>query len=334
MNNLFRIFTNLTKGIMIFTILCVMSFSSILCINGGCANINDPYNYGACDDDIPLDEKFIKDGTISEAEIYESVMLMNGYSTEGIQRLLNDGFFLSYLEQIKAKGLIPQSFVPKSAMTSTTTKPNPTTTTTTPKTQTPKTSKHTHTYTQSVTTAPTCTLAGVNTFTCACGETYTEEIPMLGHDFKETARVEATCEKKGEITQTCTRCGEVQKQVTEALGHDYKELSRIAATCEKKGTITYQCSRCDKLSKESIPCLGHKKGEWKTIQQATWFKKGKEVRYCTVCKKVVETKIHPQKAPVPLGVVIGVPLGIAALGGGLLIVRKKKTLNSTKEEVL
>jgi len=316
MNKLIMLFINSTKVIMMFTILFSMSFSSILCINGGCANGDDPYNYGACDEDIPLIEKEIKNGDSNEESIYDGIVLMNGFSTEGIQRLLNDGFLKSYLEQIKAKGLIPQSFVPKSATTST--KPNTTTPTT------PKTSKHTHTYTQSVTTAPTCTLAGVNTFTCACGDTYTEEIPMLGHDFKETARIEATCENKGEITQTCTRCGEVQTQVTEALGHDYKELSRIDATCDKQGKITYKCSRCNKQSEESIPCLGHKLEKWKTIQQATWFKKGKEVRYCSVCEKVVETKMHPQQSPVPLGVVVGVPLGIATLGGGLLIVRKKK----------
>lgn len=332
MNKLFKNLNSIIKAVALFSLTSIIMISSVFC-EGIVGNQDAPYNYGACDQDIPLDEKYIRDGTFTEAGLYENTMLMNGYSTEGIQRLLNDGFFLSYLEQIKAKGLIPQSFVPKSATTST--KPNTTPPTTTPTTPTkPKTSKHTHTYTQSVTTAPTCTLAGVTTFTCSCGDTYTEEIPMLGHDFKETARIEATCEKKGEITQTCTRCGEVQTQVIEALGHDYKELSRIAATCEKKGTITYQCSRCNKLSKELIPCLGHKKGEWKTIQQATWFKKGKEVRYCTVCKKVVETKMHPQQAPVPLGVVVGVPLGISALGGGLLIVRKKKTLNSTKEEAL
>ena len=323
MNKLFRTFTNLTKRIMIFKILCAMSFSSILCINGGCANGDDPYNYGACDVDIPLIEKEIKNGDSNEESIYDGIVLMNGFSTDGIKRLLNDGFLLGYLEQIKAKGLIPQSFVPKSASTST--KSN-SASTKTPKTPTtPKTSKHTHSYTQSVTTAPTCTAVGVTTFTCACGNTYTKEIPMLGHDFKETARTEATCEKKGEITLTCTRCGELQKQVTEALGHDYKELSRIAATCEKQGKITYKCFRCDKQYKKSIPYLGHKAGEWKMIQKATWFKKGKEVRYCTVCKKVVETKMHPQKSPVPLGVVIGVPLGIAVLGGGLLIVRRKRT---------
>jgi hypothetical protein len=45
-----------------------------------------------------------------------------------------------------------------------------------------------------VTTAATCTTAGVKTFTCtACGDRYTEEIPALGHNF---------------VDGVCTVCGE------------------------------------------------------------------------------------------------------------------------------
>ena len=43
---------------------------------------------------------------------------------------------------------------------------------------------HVHEFVGNVTTAPTCTEAGVKTFTCECGEgTYTEAIEALGHDF-------------------------------------------------------------------------------------------------------------------------------------------------------
>ena len=35
-----------------------------------------------------------------------------------------------------------------------------------------------------VTTAPTCTTEGVKTFTCSNGETRTETIPALGHDYQ------------------------------------------------------------------------------------------------------------------------------------------------------
>lgn len=53
---------------------------------------------------------------------------------------------------------------------------------------------HTHSYTSSVTTAATCTNAGVRTYTCSCGESYTEEIPAAGHNY---------------VDGVCTVCGAV-----------------------------------------------------------------------------------------------------------------------------
>ncbi len=42
---------------------------------------------------------------------------------------------------------------------------------------------HTHSYTSSVTTAATCETAGVRTYTCSCGHSYTEAIPATGHNY-------------------------------------------------------------------------------------------------------------------------------------------------------
>lgn len=42
---------------------------------------------------------------------------------------------------------------------------------------------HTHSYTSSVTAAATCTTAGVRTYTCSCGSSYTESIPATGHNY-------------------------------------------------------------------------------------------------------------------------------------------------------
>ena len=43
--------------------------------------------------------------------------------------------------------------------------------------------EHAHSYTQQITTQATCTEKGVITYTCSCNDTYTEEIPALGHEF-------------------------------------------------------------------------------------------------------------------------------------------------------
>ena len=69
-----------------------------------------------------------------------------------------------------------------------------------------------------VTKEPTCTEAGEKTFTCACGETKTEEIAALGHTWDEgTVTKEATIEAEGEKTLTCTVCGETKVEAIEKL---------------------------------------------------------------------------------------------------------------------
>lgn len=49
-------------------------------------------------------------------------------------------------------------------------------------------STHEHTYTSSVTTETTCTQDGVRTYTCACGDSYTETIPQTDIIGKERKR--------------------------------------------------------------------------------------------------------------------------------------------------
>lgn len=43
--------------------------------------------------------------------------------------------------------------------------------------------EHTHSYTSSVTTEATCTTDGVRTYTCSCGDGYTEKITATGHTY-------------------------------------------------------------------------------------------------------------------------------------------------------
>ncbi len=47
------------------------------------------------------------------------------------------------------------------------------------------TTKHTHSYTSTVTKQPTCSSTGVRTYTCNCGDSYTEEIAATGHTWVE-----------------------------------------------------------------------------------------------------------------------------------------------------
>ena len=59
--------------------------------------------------------------------------------------------------------------------------------------------QHTHTWDAGVVTKEaTCTAAGVKTFTCSCGATYTEDIPAKGHNYNNGV---------------CSNCGDKQPEV-------------------------------------------------------------------------------------------------------------------------
>lgn len=69
---------------------------------------------------------------------------------------------------------------------------------------------HAHSYASSVTKEATCETDGVRTYTCACGNSYTEQIPATGHNY---------------VDGVCTVCGLADSDVeTEAT------LSSISAT--------------------------------------------------------------------------------------------------------
>ncbi|MCD7847412.1 MAG: hypothetical protein LUG49_05225 [Oscillospiraceae bacterium] len=105
-------------------------------------------------------------------------------------------------------------------------------------------SNHTHSYTPSVTTEATCTTDGVMTYTCACGDSYTESIPATGHDYEETV-TEPTCTEGGYTTYTCSNCGDTYTaDETEALGHSYVYQGFAWSGDLKSATATFECSAC------------------------------------------------------------------------------------------
>ncbi|MCI9596761.1 MAG: hypothetical protein HFE75_05585 [Firmicutes bacterium] len=71
--------------------------------------------------------------------------------------------------------------------------------------ETPEGPEHQHAYEAVVTKNPTCAETGVKTFTCGCGSSYTEKIPVSTHQYIEK-RVPATMEREGKIQQVCGIC--------------------------------------------------------------------------------------------------------------------------------
>ena len=142
----------------------------------------------------------------------------------------------------------------------------------------------THSYSSKITTAATCTVAGVETFTCSkCGNQYTQAIAALGHDYSGLITKPATCTEKGVKTFKCSRCTSSYTQGVSATGHSFvssqeycqngcgtRNLNYVAphthswdsgkvttaATCTSGGVRTYTCS-CGETKTETIPATGH-----------------------------------------------------------------------------
>ena len=123
-------------------------------------------------------------------------------------------------------------------------------------------STHTHNYTETVTKKATCTTDGLKTFTCVCGDTYTETIKATGH--KNTifiTELKPTCTEPGSEDEYCLDCSElVGTHEIPALGHDDSGewIVEKAATCTENGSKVLYCKRCtEKIDTVSIPALGH-----------------------------------------------------------------------------
>ncbi len=91
-----------------------------------------------------------------------------------------------------------------------------------------------HTYAQDVTQAPTCILPGLQVSTCSqCGDSYSEILAALGHDWQCTSHVEAVTDPDtGEVTQsgydiyTCSRCGDTYNDYAgDGAPSDYGDTS-------------------------------------------------------------------------------------------------------------
>lgn len=109
----------------------------------------------------------------------------------------------------------------------------------------PKPVPHEHVYVEELSKEPTCVEAGEKTFTCKCGDVYTEEIEATGHveivGAKETAH------------SICEVCNEV---LEDGSMHVYADIVIRKATCIEDGEIKHSCE-CGYTYTEAIPAMGH-----------------------------------------------------------------------------
>jgi len=153
---------------------------------------------------------------------------------------------------------------------------------------------HAHSFGEwTVTKEATCTEKGVETRSCACGETETREIPALGHTEEIIPGKEATCTETG-LTEgkKCAVCGVilVAQEEIPALRHTEEIIPGKEATCTETGlTEGKKCSVCGEVlvAQEVIPALGHTE-EIIPGKEATCTETGlTEGKKCSVCGEIL-----------------------------------------------
>lgn len=158
-----------------------------------------------------------------------------------------------------------------------------------------------------VTTKPTCTTDGEKLYSCACGRTKIEVLPM-GHKYGEwVEEVLPTCTSQGlKSHYYCSECDkyfdETKAEVSyeslvTTLAHSYYQVAYLPAGCEEVGMVAhYECMTCDTFfdisknvvdkSSLEITAKGHMYGPWIEGVLPTCEESGFVGHYeCTRCGK-------------------------------------------------
>ena len=114
--------------------------------------------------------------------------------------------------------------------------------------------EHIHSYDSGVITKqPTCTEAGITTYTCSCGASYTQDIPAAtGHDYESVVTKAATSTEDGIMTHTCKNCGDTYTTTIPKTGTTHTcsftekntalTYRKSTATCQTPATYYYSCT--------------------------------------------------------------------------------------------
>ena len=145
---------------------------------------------------------------------------------------------------------------------------------------------HTHAYEGTVTKKANCVSDGIKTYTCACGDTYTEAIASTGeHDYVGTETAKATCVNAGLKSYTCSGCKDAYTEPIPATGrHNYELTETTQETCAKDGVQTFTCSMCKDAYTQTIPATGKHNYEGQVTTKATCTSDGVKTFTCSGCE--------------------------------------------------
>ena len=163
------------------------------------------------------------------------------------------------------------------------------------------TDKTPHTYDEGVVTKEaTIYEKGIKTFTCsACGDIYTEDIPMVEKTWHKGDTVAPTCTEQGYTVYICDQDATLteNRDFVDALDHDWGEgVVTKAATCTEDGEKTFTCSRDGATKTEVIPAVGHKWDDGTVTTPATCEASGVKTYKC-LNDGCTETKTEGIAAP-------------------------------------
>jgi hypothetical protein len=196
-----------------------------------------------------------------------------------------------------------------------------------------------------ITKAPTCTEVGVRTYTCDCGETKTEEEPIVEHSYSSDWNKDAA-----NHWHECS-CGD-KKDVAEHTW-DNGQVTKLP-TCTEKGIKTYKC-KCGELKTEEVPLAGHsysvdykydttnhwvecgcgdKKGVTQhsygagiVTKEATTEAEGEKTFTCLCGQTYTETIAKLSKTEEKggcRGSIVASVFGVLALAGSVVVLKKKR----------
>ncbi len=154
--------------------------------------------------------------------------------------------------------------------------------------------------------------------------TYTQE--QIDAAWEEAERTESTCVVAGSVVYKNSLNGATKTEELPLVDHDYQETANVAATCTEDGHITTTCSICGDEQTKTVKATGHQAGSAVVAKQAGLFSEGESTVSCTACGELLSSEVLPQTCPLPLAAVIGIAVAaVAAIAGVVFaVVHKKK----------
>ena len=109
---------------------------------------------------------------------------------------------------------------------------------------------HIHDYIPNITKEPTCWREGVTTYTCSCGDSYTEPIGKIEHEYyRWEVKKKPKCTQPGLEWAYCLVCdGEFEREIP-ATGHTVINYTR-RATPDEDGAYVEACDVCNEVFSE------------------------------------------------------------------------------------